>query len=151
MKAHIERLARAVAISATSLVITTVASAQSPSVVVDREVRPIDRALRPIGRIAGQVDSAYTLEDRMRYWRVPGVSIAVIENFRIVHARGYGVTEFGSGTPVDTNTLFQAGSISKPVFATGALKLVEQGKLSLDEGLQSGAFPAIPQRNRCLR
>jgi CubicO group peptidase (beta-lactamase class C family) len=94
---------------------------------------PVDRALRTIGRIAGQPDSAYSIEERMHYWHVPGVSLAIIENFRIVHARGYGVTEFGGRTPVDTSTLFQAGSISKPVFATGALKLVEQGKLALDE------------------
>src|ERR1039458_808734 len=44
----------------------------------------------------------------------------------------YGVTEAGTSTPVTPQTLFQAGSISKPVAATGALSLVEHGKLSLD-------------------
>jgi CubicO group peptidase (beta-lactamase class C family) len=110
--------------------LTTGAYAQSPAI-------PIDRALRTVGRISAQTDSTYSLEDRMRFWRVPGVSIAVIENFQIVHARGYGVTEFGGIVRVDTNTLFQAGSISKPVFATGALKLVEQGRLSLDEDVNA--------------
>ena len=98
---------------------------------------PMERALRPAGRVTGHPDSAYTIEERMCYWRVPGVSLAVIDDFRIVHARGYGVTEFGGRTPVDTTTLFQAGSISKPVFATGALKLVEQGTLSLDEDVNA--------------
>jgi CubicO group peptidase (beta-lactamase class C family) len=110
-----------------------VALACTAAVVQAQSPAPIDRALRPIGRIAGQPDSTYSLDERMRYWHVPGVSIAVIDDFRIVHARGYGVTQFGTSTSVDTSTLFQAGSISKPVFATGALKLVEQGVLALDE------------------
>ena len=69
----------------------------------------------------------------MQLYKVPGLSIAVIDNFQIVWAKAYGVVEAGSNTPVTTRTLFQAGSISKPVAATGALYLVEQGKLSLDE------------------
>jgi CubicO group peptidase (beta-lactamase class C family) len=60
------------------------------------------------------------------------MSIVVIEKCKIVGAKGYGVIEVGSNTPVTTHTLYQAGSISKPVAATGALRLVEQGKLSLD-------------------
>jgi CubicO group peptidase (beta-lactamase class C family) len=73
------------------------------------------------------------LQKLMEIYRVPGMSVAVIDNFKIVWAKGYGVTEAGSATPVTTETLFQAGSISKPVAATGALYLVEHGKLSLDE------------------
>lgn len=93
----------------------------------------VDKLLRPALRIAGQPDTAFNLLDRMRYWHVPGVSIAIVEDFKIVYARGFGVTQFGGSTLVDTTTLFQAGSISKPVFATGALRLVEQRKLALDE------------------
>ncbi len=73
------------------------------------------------------------LKKLMEVYKVPGLSVAVIDNFKIVWAKGYGVTEAGSATPVTTKTLFQAGSISKPVAATGALYLVEHGKLSLDE------------------
>jgi CubicO group peptidase (beta-lactamase class C family) len=69
----------------------------------------------------------------MKAYNFPGMSIAVIEKCKIVEAKGYGVIEVGSNTPVTTHTLYQAGSISKPVAATGALRLVEQGKLSLDE------------------
>jgi CubicO group peptidase (beta-lactamase class C family) len=68
---------------------------------------------------------------------MPAVSIAVIDSFRIVYAHGVGVTELGGSTLVDTTTLFQAGSISKPVFATAALRLVEQGRLSLDEDVNA--------------
>ena len=73
------------------------------------------------------------LADLMKAYNVSGMSIAVIENYKVVEARGYGATEAGSKTPVTTHTLYQAGSISKPVAATAALRLVEQGKLSLDE------------------
>ena len=63
--------------------------------------------------------------------QVPGLSLAIIQDGKI-QARAYGVLEQGSTRPVTTETLFQAGSISKPVAAAGALRLVEQGKLSLD-------------------
>ena len=72
-----------------------------------------------------------TLARRMAELHVPGVSIAVIHNGVIEWARGYGVAEVG-GKPVTADTLFQAGSISKPLAAMAALHLVQQGKLSLD-------------------
>jgi len=51
----------------------------------------------------------------MKLYKVPGLSIAVIENYKIAWAKEYGVIETGSSTPVSPKTLFQAGSISKPV------------------------------------
>ena len=71
----------------------------------------------------------------MKLYNVPGLSLAVIDDYKMVWAKGYGVIETGSSTPVTTKTLFQAGSISKPVAATGALSLVEHGKLVLDENV----------------
>lgn len=74
-----------------------------------------------------------SLADLMKTYHVPGLSIAVIENYKVVDVKAYGVIQAGSSTPVTTHMLFQAGSISKPVAATAALYLVEHGKLSLDE------------------
>jgi CubicO group peptidase (beta-lactamase class C family) len=71
----------------------------------------------------------------MEVYKIPGLSIAVIDNFKIAWARSYGVVETGSNNRVTPKTLFQAGSISKPVAAAGTLALVEQGKLSLDENV----------------
>jgi CubicO group peptidase (beta-lactamase class C family) len=111
------------------------------------------RRLRPESRRRRSADSAYRSDPRrhpigenepplrlnivklMEIYKVPGLSIAVIDNFRIVWAKAYGVIEAGSTTAVTPRTLFQAGSISKPVAATGALYLVEHGKLSLDENV----------------
>jgi len=63
---------------------------------------------------------------------IPGLSLAVFENGTIIKAKGYGIVEDGSAIPVTTDTLFQAGSVSKSVAALGALALVDAGELSLD-------------------
>ena len=95
----------------------------------------IEHGLRTLVRVAGREDSTFDIRDRMRQYHVPGLSIAVIDGDRVVWARGYGVKEFGKSEAVDTTTLFLAGSISKPVFASGVLALVEQGKLALDDDI----------------
>lgn len=77
------------------------------------------------------------LADQMAKYKVPGVSVAVINNGKLEWAKGYGVVEAGGATPVTADTLFQAASISKPVAALAALALVEQGKLSFDEDVNA--------------
>ena len=62
---------------------------------------------------------------------VPGASVAVLHGGTIEWSKGYGITR-ASGAPVTSDTLFQAGSISKPVTALAALRLVEQHRLTLD-------------------
>jgi CubicO group peptidase (beta-lactamase class C family) len=69
----------------------------------------------------------------MSVFHVPGLSIAVIDGSQIAWTRGYGVTEAGTKNPVTAHTLFQAGSVSKTVAATGAMALVERGTLALDD------------------
>jgi CubicO group peptidase (beta-lactamase class C family) len=86
----------------------------------------------PIG-IKGESAVRWTLADRMQHYHVPGVSIAVIDSGRIVWAKGFGLKEAGSPDSVTPTTIFQAGSISKPTFALGVMRLVERGTLNLDE------------------
>jgi CubicO group peptidase (beta-lactamase class C family) len=93
----------------------------------------VERGLLPSVAILNRTRTAYALSDRMQHYAVPGVSIAVIDSGRIVWARGYGLAEAGHAQPVDSTTLFQAGSISKAITAVAALHLIEQGKLDLDE------------------
>lgn len=73
------------------------------------------------------------LKDRMAHYHTPGVSIAVVNNYKVEWARGFGVREQGKREPVTETTLFQAASISKPMFALAVMRLVEEGKLDLDE------------------
>ena len=97
--------------------------------------------------IKGDEHATHMLADRMKELNVPGVSIAVIHKGKIEWARGFGVSSIG-GSPVTPQTMFQAGSISKPLAAMAALRLVEQGKLSLDADvntfLTTWKFPADP-------
>ncbi|GAB3776894.1 hypothetical protein GCM10028818_23090 [Spirosoma horti] len=77
------------------------------------------------------------IREQLRKRQVPGLSIAIIQNGKIVKAQGYGFIDQGGKIPVTASTLFQAGSISKSVAAVGALTLVEAGKLSLDEDVNA--------------
>jgi CubicO group peptidase (beta-lactamase class C family) len=81
-------------------------------------------------------DPCITLEKRMEDLHVHGVSIAVIHDGRVQWARGFGMAEVG-GANVAPETMFQAGSISKPVAAIAALTLVEKKKLNLDADVNS--------------
>ena len=77
----------------------------------------------------------HSLTKQMKNYNVPGVSIAVINNGKIEWAKGYGTREAGVDLPVNTNTLFQAASISKPVTALGALHYVGRGIFNLDRDI----------------
>ena len=67
--------------------------------------------------------------------RVPGISIALIQDSKTVWHRGFGFRDATSRIPVDNGTLFEAASMSKPVFAYVVLKLCERGVLDLDTPL----------------
>jgi CubicO group peptidase (beta-lactamase class C family) len=79
----------------------------------------------------------FTLSQLMQRFKVPGVSVAVIKDFKIHWAKGYGVADAETNRPVDPNTLFQAASISKPVTAMAVLRLAQEGKLSIDADVNS--------------
>ena len=114
---------------------------------VQQHIQHVESGLLPAIVIKDDPHQAHTLVDRMTALHVPGVSIAVIHNGKMEWAKGFGVASAG-GPPVTPETLFQAGSISKPVAALAALRLVQQGKLSLDADvntlLKSWKLPAAP-------
>ncbi len=80
---------------------------------------------------------ALTITELMRRFNVPGVSVAVIRNFEIHWARGYGIADVETGAPVDVETMFQAASISKPVAAMGVLRAVQDGIFGLDDDINT--------------
>ncbi len=91
-----------------------------------------------VGRIApaGETQTYKTIADRMAELKVPGISVAVFEHGHVAWAKGYGQATAG-GQPVTPDTLFQAASMSKALAATAALRLVEQGKLDLDQDVNT--------------
>lgn len=102
---------------------------------VAARIQRVEDGIPPIPLSGTEPPSQLNVEKLMQLYKCPGLSVAVIDNFKIAWAKGYGVTQAGSNVPVTVHTLFQAGSISKPVAATGTLSLVEHGKLSLDENV----------------
>src|SRR5260221_14755878 len=73
------------------------------------------------------------VRETMRKAGVPGISVAVVDKGRLVWAQGFGWRDVDRGLPVDSDTQFQAGSISKPVSALGVLLLQAAGKVDLDQ------------------
>jgi CubicO group peptidase (beta-lactamase class C family) len=69
----------------------------------------------------------------MEEHRVPGIAVAILEEGRLVKARGYGLANVEHSVPVTAETIFESGSIGKQFTAAAVLLLVEDGRLSLDD------------------
>jgi CubicO group peptidase (beta-lactamase class C family) len=84
-------------------------------------------------QVSSQKTVPYRLTDRQRYYQIPAISVAVIRNGQIAWARAWGRRSIDRAAAVNTHTLFAAASMTKPMTALVALRLVDQGKLSLDQ------------------
>jgi CubicO group peptidase (beta-lactamase class C family) len=97
-----------------------------------QHIAEIESRLLPHILIRGESLAQRTLPERMAHYNVPGVSVAVIEHGKIAWAKAWGMADVAAERPVTPATLFQAASISKPVAATAALTLVQDGRVELD-------------------
>jgi CubicO group peptidase (beta-lactamase class C family) len=120
-----------------SLAVAQPAAAPAPTIpapalapTVTERIRQVENSLLPYVPVNGL--TGWNLLARTQFHRVPGLSIAVVHNYQVEWARTYGWADTTARTPVTVGILFSAGSISKLVAAGAALKLVEQGRLSLD-------------------
>ncbi|MBV8689562.1 MAG: beta-lactamase family protein [Candidatus Eremiobacteraeota bacterium] len=99
--------------------------------------------------LAGSALSGHLLGERMRHYRVPAVSIAVVDNYHVVWTHAAGPRDIASKAPASTTTLFQAASMSKPVAAAAILRLFEDKHVSLDVDvntlLKSWRIPPSPE------
>ncbi|TDI72029.1 MAG: class A beta-lactamase-related serine hydrolase [Bacteroidetes bacterium] len=107
------------------------------TLILDEEISAIENGLTPAIIVKGEEPQLFSIYDRMKYHKVPGLSIAIVREGKIRWAKGYGEANTESGAMIDINTLFQAGSISKPLAALAALKLVEDDKVDLDLDVNS--------------
>ncbi len=114
------------------LVLSQLALGQAP---LAPRIRRIEEGLLPALLIKGNL--GWSIQERMKQYQIPGVSIAVINDFKVEWAKAYGMKDIETKEPVTTETLFQAGSISKPVAAMVALRKVQEGKLTLDEDINN--------------
>lgn len=134
MSAATARRTRWFALAFCFLLSTQAGFAKGNEAVAER-IQRIENGLLPAAVLAGDDIPTFTIQERMKLYNTPGLSLAVINDGRIEWARGYGVLELDGEDPVDTHTLFQAASISKPVVATLALRSVEMGLVDLDAPL----------------
>ena len=72
------------------------------------------------------------IEARLVETRVPGAAVVLVEDGRVVHARGFGLADVETETPVSSNTIFAIGSVSKSFVANALLEL-ERGSGGLCE------------------
>jgi len=82
-----------------------------------------------------QLANPLGLTERMGHYKVPGVSIAVINDDRIEWTRAYGIMDVNTGAPVTTETIFEAASTSKFITSAMALHFVEKGLIELDRNV----------------
>lgn len=105
-----------------------------------RKNEQIDRifsGLRHKVNFSGQPPLKMHLEDRLVHYKVPGISIAYIDSFKVSWVRSFGVKDTETGASVSDETLFSVKSMSKPIAATMAMRLIENGQVQLDEPLEN--------------
>jgi CubicO group peptidase (beta-lactamase class C family) len=129
-----DQLARMIRIRLIAVVMVFVLSltgcARAPQSSIEKRIGSVEQGL--ISDYGDPPWKRMGLAERMAYYKVPGVSIAVVNDYQVEWAKGYGVLEAGSSEPVTPETLFQAASIGKVVVAVAALHYVELGALELD-------------------
>ena len=106
----------------------------------EKHIAAIEANISPSMVKAGEPIHGESLAKTMAEDHVPAVCIAFIRHGKIAWSRSFGTSSIG-GPPATPDTLFQAGSISKPVSAAAALHLAQQGKLSLDGDVNSFLTP----------
>ncbi len=82
--------------------------------------------------LTGEAPLRLTFSQWMEALAIPGISVAVIDDYQVSWVHGFGVADANTRAPMTPDTVVQAGSIAKPLTAMAALRMVEQGSLSLD-------------------
>ena len=98
--------------------------------------QPLDRV-----KVEAFVDGAVT--EAMRDDHIAGVTVAVVDRSGVVLTKGYGLAAVSPRRPVDADTLFRVGSISKTPVWISLMQLVEQGRISLDDPINSHLPPGL--------
>lgn len=100
---------------------------------IEKRIERIENGLVPAIAIKGEPVRKMSLAERMKHYEVPGVSIAFLDHGEISWTRTYGFANLAQQKPITPETLFEAGSISKPTTALAVLRLFQDGSLDLDE------------------
>jgi CubicO group peptidase (beta-lactamase class C family) len=116
---------------------------------VEEKIKQVENNLA--GWVQTGNNDRWNLAERMKKYGINGVSIAVVNNYKIEWARGYGFADISEKRPVTEATLFQAASISKSLNSLGVLKLVQEKRLDLEADINkylvSWKFPYDDKSN----
>jgi len=120
-----------------------------------RKIKSVEKGLMSAVFLKGLAPSKSTLAERMAFFRVPGVSVAVIDKKAVEWTKAYGEKDNQTHEPLTIETLFQGGAFSQMIAGAVFFALAEKSVLSLDEdaaaGLKSWAFPPeFDRRNHAL-
>lgn len=77
------------------------------------------------------------IEKGMVQWKIPGLSLAIVKEGKLVYAKGFGVKEWGKEEAIDENTIFAVGSNTKAFVATAAGMLQNEGKLDIETPIRN--------------
>ena len=108
----------------------------NPTLIKEKIFR-VENGLQEAVLLTNKHDRTFSLQERMKYYEVPGLSIAVIKDNKIEWAKSYGLKLKNSTDSVSLSTKFQAASLSKPLTAIVALKMVDKKKIQLDSSVNS--------------
>lgn len=118
------------------LLIPNISRPQNTTNFIDKSEKSISRIennIIPQNRSGEDKGKPQTLLSRMEALKIPGVSITVFDNGEIIWARGYGFGDKNAASKVDTTTIFQAASISKPLATVAMFALAEKNIINPDE------------------
>jgi CubicO group peptidase (beta-lactamase class C family) len=120
-----------------------IAQSTNYSVEVEDKIKKVENGL--MSWVQTQDTLKWSLKERIAFYNIQGLSIAVVNDYKIEWAKGYGFADTLERRPVNVQTLFQAASISKSLNGIGVLKLVQEKKIDLNtdinEYLKFWKFP----------
>jgi CubicO group peptidase (beta-lactamase class C family) len=128
------------------VVLLLLAGCETRSSLTKSRIKRVEKGLLRAVYIKGTAPEKLSLKDRMAFYKVPAVSVAIIDRYQLDWAKAYGTKDLQTYAPATPDTVFQAGSLIRPALAAAVLSLDEKQQLPLDSEaslvLKSWKFPA---------
>ena len=112
-----------------TLLLTFIGLQASAQTADSAKIKEVEKNL--VGMLRMEGEGPWTIKERMEYFHVKALSVAVVQNYKIAWAKAYGWADDSLKVPATTQTLFQAASISKSLNGVGVMKLVQDKKIDL--------------------
>jgi CubicO group peptidase (beta-lactamase class C family) len=115
---------------------------------IKHQIENVENSLLPAIFVKRSENVKYNIYDRMEDYQVPAVSIAVIDDYKVIWAKAYGVTKTGITDSISISTMFQAASLSKPITSIVTMHLSKKGVIDIDKAINSQMSNwKIPENN----